>query len=156
MFLCKGLLSFSLIFLLLHYGKAQTENQTSIEKTAFYTLKVMYDSVKHQTRYAVKSITIIDKATKAQSNLRYEQSPDYLKITVIDKLKHNYNVVTEHPLYKHVELFSESGEIESKSVSLPQGEVTFRIPYYTAFKKIKITEVKNFKKQKTVIIKHEK
>ena len=156
MLLKQGLVFFCFVILLFQNLNAQNKNQRPVEKTAFYTIKATYDSVKNKTTYVVKSINVIDKATKPQSNIRHEQTPDYLKITVIDKSKHASSIITEHPLRKHVELFSESGEIESKSISLQQGEVIFKIPYYTPFKKIKITEVRNFKKTKTVIVKHEK
>lgn len=133
-----------------------TKAQEVKQKTAFYTIKLVYDSLKQKTIYTVKNITIVDQVTKEQNNVRYLQSPDYLKITVVDKSKNSNQIITEHPLHKHVELFSESGEIESKSISLQEGEVTFRVPYYVGFKKIKVTEVRNFKKKKQVIIKHEK
>lgn len=134
----------------------QTIAQEIKQKTAFYTIKLVYDSLKQKTSFTVKNVVVIDKVTKEQSNIRHLQSPDYLKIVIIDKSKHQSHLITEHPLHKHMELFSESGEIESKSISLPEGEVTFRVPYYSVFKKIKITEVKGLKKQRAVIIKHEK
>lgn len=132
------------------------EAQEVKQKTAFYTIKLVYDSLNQKIFYKVKNVTVVDQVTREQSNIRYLQSPDYLKITIVDKSKHACQIITEHPLHKQVELFSESGEIESKSISLHEGEVTFRVPYYAVFKKIKITEVRDFKKKKPVIIKHEK
>lgn len=123
------------------------------EKMAFYTLSAIKDTIKHSISFKVTKVQIIDQVLNKRLDENQSHNPYYLSIQLIDKQKNSFQVFTEHPLYKRFDLYEESGEIQSKSISLQQGEVTFRVPYYTDYKKIKINETVNFKKQKTITLK---
>jgi hypothetical protein len=129
---------------------------TIIEKTAFYTLNVKKDTLKKITTFNITHIQIAQTKINYQAEERYAKDANFLKIELTDKSNHIIYAFTEHPLYKRFDLFRESGEIESKSISLQQGEAFFRIPYFSDYKSIKITEVVNFKETKQVTINHEK
>lgn len=125
------------------------------EQTAFYTIALTKDSVTQKVLYSVKNVQVVNSKLKNIHVQDYAKEPNFLEITIKDKGKNKSHTFTEHPLYKRFDLYEESGEISSKSISLQQGEVTFRVPYYTDYKKIKINETVNFKAQKTIIIKNE-
>lgn len=125
------------------------------EQTAFYTLLVTKDSVKKETTFEIKNVQIVNSKLKNVQARDYSKEANHLELVIKDKNKNKTINYTEHPLYKRFDLYEESGEIQSKSISLQQGEVTFRVPYYTNYKKIKITETINFKQQKTITIKNE-
>lgn len=125
------------------------------EKTAFYTLTVIKDTVKNTTAFKVTNIQVANSVLNKRSTDHQAHNPNYLYVQVIDQQKNIYEVYTEHPLYKRFDLYEESGEITSKSISLQQGDVTFRVPYYSNYKKIKISETVNFETKKTIIIKNE-
>jgi len=127
-----------------------------IEKTAFYTLTELKDSVTKKTTFKITNIQIADTKINYRVDEDKAKDPYYLKIEITDKSKMVTNAIAEHPLFKRFDLYSESGEIESKSISLQQGEVTFRVPYFSDYKKIKITEVINRTEQKPITITHEK
>lgn len=136
--------------------KATKVVEVPVEKMAFYTLKVNRDTIKKETTFSVASVQVADAKLNYKLDTKQAKNPDFLKIEIIDKNERVISVLTEHPLFKRFDLYSESGEIESKSISLQQGEVTFRVPYYTDYKTIKITETINFKQSKQIILKHEK
>lgn len=127
-----------------------------IEKTAFYTLKLNRDTVKKETTFSVVSVQIADAKLKYRIDEKQTKNPNFLRIEITDKNKNIITAITEHPLFKRFDLYSESGEIESKSISLQQGESTFRVPYFSDYKKIKIIETINFIQSKQIIITNEK
>jgi hypothetical protein len=127
-----------------------------IEKTAFYTLKVSKDSVRQSTDFIVINIQVVDTKTNYKLDVDKAKNPNYLKIEITDQHKHIISVLTEHPLFKRFDIYSENGEIESKSISLQQEEVTFRAPYFVDYKKIKITEFVKSVELNTIIINNEK
>lgn len=127
-----------------------------IEKTAFYTLKLNRDTVKKETTFSVVSVQITDTKLNYRIDEKNAKNPYFLKIEIVDKNKNIITAITEHPLFKRFDLYSESGEIESKSISLHQAELTFRVPYFSDYKKIKIIETINFIQLKQIIIANEK
>lgn len=92
------------------------------------------------------------------SKLRYfidenkKKEPNYLHFTITYKNGKVIEANTEHPLFKRFDLYSESGKIESKSISLSQGEVFLRVPYFGKYKRISITEIINFKERPVIVI----
>lgn len=126
------------------------------EKTAFVTIQQTRDTLLNTSSFKVTQIKVVDGKITFRSQEEKTHEPDFLKIHIVNKNKTSVTVYTEHPLYKKFDLYSESGEIESKLISLQQGEVTFRIPFYGDYKTIHITETHNFKTQKVKTIKHEK
>lgn len=135
----------------------QISPQTNAVKIAFYTLHISKDSIRQKISCIIKSVTVVDQVPKPSVSRDHSKDPDHLRILIVDKFKNKQVVFTEHPLNKQVELYDdETKEIEFKRISLTEGDVTFRIPYYTDYKKIKITEINNFKKGKTISIKHDK
>jgi len=126
------------------------------ERTAFYTIEAKKDSAKNETYFSVKDVQIANSKMHRKPNDDQSKNAYHLEIEIFDNSKNTVIVYTEHPLYKRFDLYEESGEIESKSISLQQGDVTFRAPFFTDYKKIKITETVNFKKLTPTIIKNEK
>ncbi len=127
-----------------------------VEKTAFYTLSVIRDSVKRTTAFSITKVQIANTKINYKIDDHYAKDANFLKIEIMDKSEHVIHAFTDHPLYKRFDLYQESGEIESKSISLQQGETVFRVPYFSEYKKIKITETINFKETKQITINHEK
>ena len=127
-----------------------------VEKTAFYTLKVSKDTIKNITTFSVTTIQLADVKLNYKIDEQQSKNPHFLKIEIIDENKNSIHAFTEHPLFKRFDLYRESGEIESKSISLQQGEVVLRVPYFADYKKINITETINFKPLNQVTITHEK
>ena len=130
--------------------------QVPQEKTVFYTLLLTKDSLLNKTTAELKNANIIDTKVRYNIDETKTHDPNFLKIEITEKGGKMVNVFTEHPLYKRLELYSESGKIESKLIPLSQGEVTFRIPYFEKYKRITIVEVVNFKELKPIILKNEK
>ena len=122
------------------------------EKCAFYNIKLTRDSVLNKTSAEITHVNIVDTKVRYVPDESKASEPSFLKIIIIhpgDKKTYAY---TEHPLYKRLDLYSESGKIESKSISLSQGQVFLRIPYFGKFKKMIITETVNFKESPTLIV----
>lgn len=126
------------------------------EKTAFVTIQQIRDTILNTSSFKVIQLKVVDRKTTFRAQEEKSHDPDFLKLQFVNKNKTTVTVYTEHPLYKKFDLYSESGEIESKLISLQQGEVTFRIPFYGDYKAIHITETHNFKTQKVKTITHEK
>ena len=127
-----------------------------IEQTAFYTLSLNKDTIKKNTTFSITNVQIANTKINYKIDENQAKNPHFLKIEITDKSQHIINAFTEHPLYKRFDLFQESGEIESKSISLQQAEVVFRVPYFSDYKKIKITEIVNSKETKQITINNEK
>ena len=127
-----------------------------IEQAAFYTLSLNKDTVKKITTFKITNIKIVNTKINYHIDDQQAKNPNFLKIEITDKSKHVITAFTEHPLYKRFDLYQESGEIESKSISLQQGETIFRVPYFSDYKNIKITETVNFKETKQITIDNEK
>ena len=136
--------------------KAKKAVASPIEKMAFYTLKLSRDTIKKETTFSVASVQIADAKLNYRIDEKQAKNPYFLRIEITDKNKNVITAITEHPLFKRFDLYSESGEIESKSISLQQGELTFRVPYFSDYKKIKIIETINFIQSKQIIITNEK
>lgn len=135
---------------------AKPETSIAIEKTAFYTIKAVKDTIKNTTLFSVIKIQIADTKINYKIDESQSKNANFLKIEIVDKNNKIISAFTEHPLLKRFDLYRESGEIESKSISLQQGEVVLRVPYFTDYKKINITETVNFKQLNEVSITHEK
>jgi hypothetical protein len=127
-----------------------------VEQTAFYTLSLNRDTVKNVTGFDITKVQVTNTKINYRIEEHYAKNPNFLKIEITDKSNHIINAFTDHPLYKRFDLYKESGEIESKSISLQQGETVFRVPYFSEYKKIKITETINFTEVKHITINHEK
>lgn len=129
---------------------------TVLEKTAFYTLKVVNDSVKKVRNFSVVKIDVVNTKINYWVDESKLTEPNFLKLEIIDKKDKTIKVFAEHPLFKRFDLYSESGQIESKLISLQQGEVVLRVPYFYDYKKIVITETVNRIASKQIIITNEK
>lgn len=129
----------------------------SQSKTAFYTIHVIQDTNLGKIYFSLKNLNIVDQPMKRAVIRDYSKEPHHLKITIIDKLKNKQVVFTEFPLKKEIELYDDdTKEIALKRIFLTEADITFRIPFYADYKKIKITEIDNFKKGKTTTLKHDK
>lgn len=126
------------------------------EKTAFYTLEVTRDTLKQLTSYKIINIQIANTKLNYRMDEEKAKEPNFLKIEILDKSNKTIKVITEHPLYKRFDLYSESGQIEAKLISLQKGEVTFRVPYFTEYKKMIISETVNGKLLDKLTLKNEK
>jgi len=79
-----------------------------------------------------------------------------IKIQITDKEKNTVITYIEHPLYRRFDVYEESGKIESKLVSLPEADMTIRVPYYVPYSKIELTETIDGKQGQSVVLKNEK
>lgn len=77
-------------------------------------------------------------------------------IEIADKDGNSIKAYIEHPLYRKFDVYEEGGKIEAKLVSLSEADMTIRVPYYSPYEKIKITETINRTKTLVTILKHEK
>lgn len=125
------------------------------EKTAFYTIEATRDTVKQVTTFKVLNVMVVDTKINYHADEAKAKSRDYLKFEIMTKQSAPVIAYSEHPLFKKFDLYEQSGEISSKLISLPKGQVTVRVPYTEAYTSIGITETINFKAGKPVIIRHE-
>lgn len=132
------------------------EKPLPTEKTAFYTFSIQRDTIKNQTQFKVLDVQIADIKINYLVNKAIEKEPYYLKLEIVDDSKHQISALVSHPLYKRFDLYSESGEIESKSVKLQQAEFVVRVPFFSSYKTITFTETINFVSQKPITLKYEK
>jgi hypothetical protein len=126
------------------------------EKTAFYTIEATRDTVKQLTTFQVLKVTVVDTKINYRADEAKAKSRDYLKFEIITKNGSPVIAYSEHPLFRKFDLYEETGEISSKLISLPKGQVTLRVPYHEDYASLKVTETINFKAGKPVIIRHEK
>lgn len=126
------------------------------EKTAFYTIEATRDTVKQVTTFKVLKVMVVDTKINYRVDEAKAKSRDFLKFEIITKHSAPVIAYSEHPLFRKFDLYEETGEISSKLISLPKGQVTVRVPYTEEFTTIGITETINFKAGKPVIVKHEK
>lgn len=125
------------------------------EKTAFYTIEASRDTAKQVTTFKVLQVTVVDTKINYRADEAKAKSRDYLKVEIMTKHSAPVIAYTEHPLFKKFDLYEQTGEISSKLISLPKGQVTVRVPYTEDDTAIRITETINFKAGKPVIVKHE-
>lgn len=123
------------------------------EKTAFYTLELKRDTLATKTTVIVKNVNVVDSKVRHVIDVAKTKEPNFLKIQILYTNNKVVDLVTEHPLYKRFDLYSESGKIESKLISLSQDLLIFRAPYFDQYKKIKILETINFKQSAPIILK---
>lgn len=136
--------------------RVKTKKPAAVEQSAFFTLSLSRDTVAKQTSARIKNVTVVDAKTRYMPDEAKAKEPNFLRIEVIYKNDQVLQAITEHPLYKRFDLYSESGQIESKLISLPQGEVIFRLPYFEEYKRIRIVETIGYKESPPIILKHEK
>lgn len=151
---------FGLIFLIF-MGACRSQSQPKTqavqeqERCGFFTIRLERDTVTNKTTASLSDLKVVDTKVRYVLDEAKSHEPNFLKIEVIYS-DHKINAFTEHPLYKRLDLYSESGKIESKSISLSQGEVFLRIPYFGAYKRINIVPTVNFKELPAIIIRNEK
>ncbi|MBP7809402.1 MAG: hypothetical protein KA163_08920 [Bacteroidia bacterium] len=126
------------------------------EKTAFYDFKFIWDSISKKSQITVNTINVANTKSNFTQNNQGATLPNNVLIEITDKDGNNIKEHAEHPLAKKYDVFSENGEIEAKLVSLPEGNFIIRVPYYSDWKKIKITETIKGVKQTAIILKNEK
>ena len=126
-----------------------------IEKTAFYTIEALRDTVKKITSFTLVKIITSDSKINYNADVAKAKDPFFLKIEITDSRSKTITAYTEHPLFKKFDLYSDNGEIKSKLISLQKGQVIFRIPYFENYKTIKITETINFKTATIETLNHE-
>ena len=149
------ILSGLIAFMALTACKARKVPPPPPEKTAFYTIEATRDTMKQVTRFKVLQVTIVDTKINYRADEARAKGRDFLKFEIMTKHSTPVIAYSEHPLFKKFDLYEESGEISSKLISLPKGQVTLRVPYTEDYTSIGITETINFKAGKPVIVKHE-
>lgn len=85
-----------------------------------------------------------------------KENASYVCFEIKDKDGNDIKAYMAHPLYRKFDVYEESGKIESKLVSLSEADMTIRVPYYSPYEKIKITETINRTQTLTTTLKHEK
>lgn len=126
------------------------------EKTAFYTIEATRDTVKQVTTFKLIKVMVVDTKINYHADEAKAKSRDFLKIEILTKQSAPVIAYSEHPLLKKFDLYEQTGEISSKLISLPKGQVTVRVPYREAHTVIRITETVNFKTAKPHTVQHEK
>ena len=126
------------------------------EKTAFYTIGVFRDTTRQLTTFKLLNVNVVDTKINYRPDEAKARQKDYLKFEILTKNAAPVIAYTEHPLFKKFDLYQETGEISSKLVSLPKGQVTIRVPYYEDYTSVKITETIDFKTFKPAVLRHEK
>lgn len=101
----------------------------------------------------MKNVNVVDSKVRHVIDVAKTKEPNFLKIQILYTNNKVVDLVTEHPLYKRFDLYSESGKIESKLISLSQDLLIFRAPYFDQYKKITILETINFKQSAPIILK---
>lgn len=125
------------------------------EKTAFYTIEAQRDTVKQLTSFKVLKVMIVDTKINYRVDEAKARQKDYLKLEILARNTAPIIAYAEHPLFKKFDLYEQTGEISSKLISLPKGQVTVRVPYYEEYSSIRITETIDFKTNKPIILRHE-
>lgn len=137
-------------------SRVKTQSIEPEEKSAFYTLSITRDSITKVTKAAITRLIVVDSRIRYQPDEAKTREPHYLSIEILYKNSRVVQAYTEHPLHKRFDLYSESGQIESKLISLQQGEVVFRVPYFGEYKKITVVETVDRKPLPALYLKHEK
>lgn len=130
--------------------------QLPAERTAFYTIEAIRDSVKQKTDFRLLKMQVVDTKVNFRTEEEKATNPWHLKIEIVNKTAPTITVYSEHPLFRRIDLFSESGEISSKFLSLPKGQFTLRVPYVEEYKKFIITETVGSKQADPIYLNHEK
>jgi hypothetical protein len=136
--------------------KQQVATGPPPEKTAFYTIEALRDTVKQITTFKVLKVTVVDTKINYHIDEAKTKTRDFLKIEIVGKQVSSIVAYCEHPLFKKFDLYEQTGEITSKLISLPKGQVTVRVPWFEEYQSIKITETINFKEANHISLKHEK
>ncbi|MBL7932309.1 MAG: hypothetical protein JNL60_10420 [Bacteroidia bacterium] len=123
------------------------------EQCAFITIKASRDSIADKTTFRITNINVVNSKIRYVVDENKKREPNFLHITINYKNGKVIEANTEHPLFKRLDLYSESGKIEAKSISLSQGELFLRVPYFGKYKSIQIAETINFKERPIVVIK---
>jgi hypothetical protein len=144
-----------LAFLACTSKKTVIDNSIIPEKTAFFTLNAVRDSAQKITRFFVTNVNVVNTKINYTIDKSKAKNSNFLKIQITYTNNMIIDAIMDHPLFKRFEIYSETGEIESKSISLQQGQVTLRVPYFESYKKIKVTEIINFVEEKQIILKNE-
>ncbi len=133
--------------------KAKQTPEPEQEQGAFITLTLTRDSVATKTNFAISNVMVVNSKIRYLIDDIKKKDPNFLHITITYKNGKAIECYTEHPLFKRLDLYSESGKIESKSISLSQGEVVLRVPYFGKYKTVTIAETINFKEVQQVVLK---
>lgn len=137
-------------------AKINTAKTNPEEKTAFYDFKFKHDSINKKTIISINGIKIVDAKVAHTLDETAKEKGSYVCFEIKDKNGNEIKTCIEHPLYRKFDVYEESGKIESKLVSLSEADMTIRVPYYSPYEKIKITETINQTQTPVTILKHEK
>lgn len=136
--------------------KIKTTKVKPEEKTAFYDFKFKQDSINKKTIITINSIKVVDNKIAYAIDESAKEKESSVCIEIADKDGNNITAYIEHPLYRKFDVYEEGGKIEAKLVSLSEADMTIRVPYYSPYEKIKLTETINKTKTLVTILKHEK
>lgn len=126
------------------------------EKTAFYTIEALRDTVKQVTTFKVIKVTVVDTKHNYHTDEVKAKNRDFLKIEIVGKQMPSIIAYSEHPLFKKFDLYEQTGEITSKLISLQKGQITVRVPWFEEYQSVRITETINFKTANPILLRHEK
>lgn len=126
------------------------------ERTAFYDFKFRLDTINRKTTITINNIKIVDNKIAYLMDETYKDKTSYVLIEIEDKEGNDIKAYAEHPLYRRFDVYEENGKIDSKLVSLSEADLVVRVPYYSPYEKIKITETINRTQTLVTILKHEK
>jgi|GEM_PF-1817314 len=142
----------------LHSCKAKKAVKTAVpdENCAFYAFKLSRDTILNKTRAEITNVNVVNSKVRYVVDEEKSRGPYFLKIEILYPGNKTIEAFTEHPLYKRVEIYSESGEITSKLISLSQGEVFLRVPSFGNYKRITISEIVDHKTFESIILKNDK
>lgn len=133
--------------------KTSKSDETVQEQGAFITIKATRDSIAKKTTFNIENVNVVSSKIRYLLDETKKKDPNFLHISINYKNGKVIEVYSEHPLFKRLDLYSESGKIEAKSISLSQAELFLRVPYFGNYKNITISETINFKEAQVVVLK---
>jgi intein/homing endonuclease len=136
--------------------KIKTTKTKAEEKTAFYDFKFINDSIHKKSMITLTGVKVVDTKIAYTVDENAKERPSFVLIEIRDKDNNEIKAYMEHPLYRKFDVYEENGKIESKLVSLSEADMIIRVPYYSPYEKIKITETINNNQTLVTILKHEK
>lgn len=119
--------------------------ETPKEQGAFVNLKLQRDSINNKTLFKLAGVTVVDTKLRYVLDEAKAKAANFIQLEFVYSNGKSILVNAEHPLFKRFDLYEESGKIESKSISLSQGELFVKVPYYGKIKRLVLRETINYK-----------
>ncbi len=134
-----------------HTTSTDTINVQEQAKIAFFVFTASKDSLSNVLDVTLKDKIITEGKLKPQQENTANSFPDCLKLVFSNGTTVLKEIYVEHPLYRRMDVFSENGTIESKSLHLPSSDFSLRMSWINNANKLLIYEYINYKKTNNVV-----